>query len=87
MLRHEFRPGRLIVGLAYAGAGVAYLGSATGGWEAEWFVAIPIVAAGLFFGAIAGVLSYVIRRRRERRAASTENTEAPASASGSHAMR
>ncbi|RII21039.1 hypothetical protein DSC45_01365 [Streptomyces sp. YIM 130001] len=87
MLRHEFRPGRLIVGLAFAGAGVAYLGAATGRWETEWFVAIPVVLAGLFFGAIAGVLSYIIRRRRERRIASSENTEAPASTSGSQAIR
>ncbi|RFU86295.1 hypothetical protein DY218_12875 [Streptomyces triticagri] len=68
MLRHDFEPGRLIVGLAFTGAGVVYLGSATGGWEPAWFLAIPIVAAGLILGAIAGVLSYAIRRRTRRNA-------------------
>lgn len=71
MPRHEFRPGRLIAGLALTAAGIAYAGDAGGWWSTPWFVIIPIVAAGLCLAGVAGVTSGAVRRRRRGRAASS----------------
>ncbi|MFC7307428.1 hypothetical protein ACFQVC_24770 [Streptomyces monticola] len=87
MLRHEFQPGKLVAGTFLAGAGIAYAGDAGGLWHVEWFVAIPVVCAGLFLATVAAATGYGIRRRRARSMASTESDEAPASTSGSHAIR
>ncbi|WP_333774588.1 hypothetical protein [Streptomyces sp. IBSBF 3136] len=64
MLRHEFRPGRLVVGLALAAAGAVFAGDAAGWWQTPWFVMIPLVAGGMVLG---GVTSAVARGMRSRR--------------------
>ncbi|MFE2421381.1 hypothetical protein, partial [Streptomyces hokutonensis] len=65
MLRHEFRPGKLVIGLFLVAAGVAYAGDAGGLWVTEWFAAIPLVLAGLVLaGVVAGVNGAIRRRRR-----------------------
>ncbi|GAA3221971.1 hypothetical protein GCM10020256_29050 [Streptomyces thermocoprophilus] len=46
MLRHEFRPGRLVAGLSLTAAGVAYAGDAGGLWDMPWFALIPMVVGG-----------------------------------------
>ncbi|TLQ44205.1 hypothetical protein FEF34_14695 [Streptomyces marianii] len=84
---HEFRPGRLIAGTAALGTAAAYLGDATGAWQAPWFTALPVMSGGLFLAAVATFVHYRLRRRRSAIAASRENTEAPASTSGSQATR
>jgi drug/metabolite transporter (DMT)-like permease len=87
VLRHEFRPGKLVAGLFLLGTGIAYIGDAGGAWETPPLVLIPVVAFGLALAAVAAAVGYSVRRRRSARAASIENTEAPASISGSQAMR
>ncbi|MFI1027764.1 hypothetical protein [Streptomyces sp. NPDC020951] len=64
MLRHEFRPGRLVAGVFFTLAGVIYVGDAGDAWETPWFVVIPVVMAGLFLAGAAGVVAGSIRRRR-----------------------
>ncbi|MFE5031115.1 hypothetical protein [Streptomyces sp. NPDC056683] len=64
MLRHEFQPGRLVVGVFLTAAGVAYAGDAGGWWDTEWFAVIPVTAAGLFLAGVAAALTRAIRRRR-----------------------
>ncbi|MEV1066772.1 hypothetical protein [Streptomyces sp. NPDC050263] len=64
MLRHEFRPGRLVAGAFFTLAGVIYVGDAGGAWETPWFVVIPVVMAGLFLAGATGVVARSIRRRR-----------------------
>ncbi|MDX2525648.1 hypothetical protein PV420_15885 [Streptomyces europaeiscabiei] len=64
MLRHEFRPGKLIAGLFLTAAGVAYLGDAGEAWETRWFVVIPLVVGGLCLAGAAGLLNHAIRGRR-----------------------
>nr|WP_079024095.1 hypothetical protein [Streptomyces scabiei] len=64
MLRHEFRPGKLIAGLFLTAAGVAYLGDAGEAWETPWFVVIPLVVGGLCLAGAAGLLNHAIRGRR-----------------------
>ncbi|RDG37739.1 hypothetical protein DVH02_12935 [Streptomyces corynorhini] len=87
MWRHEFKPGRLVVGLTALGAAVPYLGDAAGVWQAPWYLALAVVGGGLCLGALVAWVNYRIRRRRPASTASRENTGAPASTSGSQAMR
>ncbi|MFF8317307.1 hypothetical protein ACF06V_09095 [Streptomyces bobili] len=64
MLRHEFRPGRLVAGAAFALAGVIYAGDAGGLWETPWFAVVPVVVAGLFLAAVTGLVTRAVRGRR-----------------------
>lgn len=85
MLLHEFRPGRLVAGATALATAALYLGDAAGAWETAWFVAFPVFVGGLFLAAVATYAHY--RLRRSAISASTENVAAPASTSGSQAIR
>ncbi|AVZ74838.1 hypothetical protein SLUN_24345 [Streptomyces lunaelactis] len=85
--RHGFRPGKLIAGLAVLAAALLYAGDAAGSWQTPWFVVFPVVFGGLFLAGLVSLIHYRIRRRRSARRASSERYEAPASTSGSQAMR
>ncbi|MET9431664.1 hypothetical protein [Streptomyces sp. NPDC003036] len=87
MLRHEFRPGRLIAGATGLAIAVLYAGDAAGSWHTPWYAVIPLLCGGLGLAGAAAWVAYRLRRRRAARTASTESTDAPASTSGSHAMR
>ncbi|MFI5754262.1 hypothetical protein [Streptomyces sp. NPDC051569] len=87
MLRHDIRPGRLVAGLAVLGAAVAYTGDAAGTWRTPWFTVFPVVLGGLCLAAVVTFTHYRVRRRREARMASRENIGAPASTSGSQAIK
>ncbi|MEV6178923.1 hypothetical protein [Streptomyces sp. NPDC052015] len=67
MLRHEFLPGRLVAGAAFALAGIVYAGDAGGLWETPWFAVIPMVVGGLCLAGATGVLTRSLRRRRATR--------------------
>lgn len=69
MLRHEFHPGKLVLGLFLLIAAIAYAGDAGGIWETPWFVAFPLLLAGLLLGGAAAAVSYGIRGRPTARAA------------------
>lgn len=86
MLLHEFRPGRLVVGVAALGLAAAYGGDLAGWWSVAWWLAIPVMCGGL---GVAGLVTWVAYgiRRRSARSRSAESTGAPASSSGSQAMR
>ncbi|GGR97241.1 hypothetical protein GCM10010269_40070 [Streptomyces humidus] len=64
MLRHEFRPGRLVAGASFVLAGVVFAGDAGGLWEAPWFLMIPVVMAGLCLAGVTGAVARGVRRRR-----------------------
>ncbi|MFJ5776740.1 hypothetical protein [Streptomyces sp. NPDC093094] len=64
MLRHEFRPGKLVAGFFVTVAGVLYAGDAGGAWETPWFVAIPVVVGGLCLAGAVGLAGRSMRRRR-----------------------
>ncbi|MGC0330009.1 drug/metabolite transporter (DMT)-like permease [Streptomyces sp. SAI-170] len=74
MLRHEFRPGKLVAGLFVTVAGVVYAGDAGGAWETPWFAVIPLVVGGLCLAAVAGLAGRGIRRRRGGRPATGTTT-------------
>ena len=64
MLRHEFRPAKLVAGLFLTAAGVVYLGDAGDAWETPWFVVIPLVVGGLCIAGAVATLDHAIRGRR-----------------------
>nr|WP_205615906.1 hypothetical protein [Streptomyces harenosi] len=68
-MRHEFQPGRLIIGVVLALAGAVYAGDAGGLWETPWFAVVPLVVGGLF---LAGATALLARSRRHRRADRTD---------------
>ncbi len=86
MLLHEFRPGRLVVGLTALALAAAYAGDAAGAWTTPWRVVIPVLCGGLGIAALTTWVAYRVRRRSAR-SRSSESTEAPASNSGSQAIR
>ncbi|GAA3109259.1 hypothetical protein ACFQ0X_18365 [Streptomyces rectiviolaceus] len=69
MLRHEFHPGKLVLGLFLLIAAIAYAGDAGGIWDTPWFVAFPLMLAGLLLGGAAAAVSYGIRGRPAARTA------------------
>ncbi|WNF29030.1 hypothetical protein RI138_20585 [Streptomyces sp. C11-1] len=87
MLRHEFRPGRAVAGLAMLALAGGYAADAAGAWEVPWTFFFPLLFGGLWLAATVTWVAYMVRRRREARKASAENIGAPASSSGSHAIR
>ncbi|AZP19879.1 hypothetical protein EJC51_29685 [Streptomyces aquilus] len=78
MLRHEFRPGKLIAGFFLTLAGIIYAGDAGGAWETPWFAIIPVVTAGLCLAGAVGLLTRSVRRRRRTaRGAGTPEEPSP----------
>ncbi|MGW5866004.1 hypothetical protein ACWFRJ_27905 [Streptomyces sp. NPDC055239] len=69
MLRHEFHPGKLVLGLFLLMAAIAYAGDAGGIWDTPWFMAFPLLLAGLLLGGAAAAVSYGIRGRSTARTA------------------
>nr|WP_241837868.1 hypothetical protein [Streptomyces sp. CB03234] len=64
-----------------------YGGDAARAWDTPWYAALPSLVAGLVLSGVAGWIGYRARRRRAARAASSDSSGAPASTSGSHAIR
>lgn len=71
MLRHEFRPGKLVAGFFLTVAGITYAGDAGGAWDTPWFAVIPIVVGGLCLAGVVGLLARAVRNRRDGRRTST----------------
>ncbi|GAA2241524.1 hypothetical protein GCM10010145_04410 [Streptomyces ruber] len=74
MLRHDVQPGKLVAGLFLCLTAVAYVGDAGGAWEIPWFVAVPMVTAGLCLAGATAFLAHAIRRRRTPRPRCTKHT-------------
>lgn len=87
MLLHEFRPGRLLVGLTALALAALYAGEITGAWTTPWYAVVPVLCGGLGTAALVTWVAYRIRRRRSARNLSADSSEAPASSSGSQAIR
>ncbi|MFJ8231645.1 hypothetical protein ACIQ9E_17070 [Streptomyces sp. NPDC094448] len=86
-LLHGFRPGRAVAGLAALAAALLFAGDAAGSWSTPWFMVFPVVFGGLALAAGAGLTHYTLRRRRVAMSASRDGAAAPASTSGSQAIR
>ncbi|MFI8519086.1 hypothetical protein ACIGEZ_14835 [Streptomyces sp. NPDC085481] len=86
MLVHEFRPGRLILGLAALALAGLFAADAAGALSVAWYMVIPVLCGALGLAALATWVAYLVRRRSAR-SRSSESTGAPASSSGSQAIR
>lgn len=86
MLVHEFRPGRLVLGLAALVLAALFAGDAAGRWSVPWYAVPPVLGGALGLAAVTTWIAYGIRRRSESRA-SSESSGAPASSSGSQDTR
>lgn len=82
MLRHEFRPGKLVAGLFLTATGVVYLGDAGGAWETPWFVVIPLVVGGLCLAGAVTVLNHAIRGHRTSGRTGAPGAAGPTGATG-----
>lgn len=85
MLRHEFHPGKLVLGLFLLMTALAYAGDAGGLWDTPWFVAFPLMLAGLLLGGAAAAVSYGIRGRPTARTANRVSDRTSSRTSGSTA--
>ncbi|GHC58939.1 hypothetical protein [Streptomyces cinnamoneus] len=74
MPRHEFDPGRLVLGLVMLGGCLAYLAAARGWWHFPSYVLLPVMVAGLCAAGVVSFLAYVLRRRRGRAADPDDRT-------------
>ncbi|MEU8763112.1 hypothetical protein [Streptomyces sp. NPDC048659] len=83
---HEFRPGRLVLGLAALFLAALFAGDAAGHWSVPWFTVIPVLGGALGLAALTTWIAYGIRRRSAS-SASSDSSGAPASSSGSHDIR
>ncbi|MBB4891798.1 hypothetical protein FHS39_000798 [Streptomyces olivoverticillatus] len=67
MRRHDFDPGRLVLGLVLLGGCLAYLAAARGWWHFPAYLLLPVLAGGLCVAGVASSLTLVVRRRRADR--------------------
>nr|WP_107417840.1 hypothetical protein [Streptomyces sp. CB03238] len=75
------------MGATALGIAALYAGDAARAWDTPWYAVLPLLVAGLVLAGVAGWIGYRARRRRAARAASSDSSGAPASTSGSHAIR
>ncbi|OII63189.1 hypothetical protein BJP40_02925 [Streptomyces sp. CC53] len=90
MLLHEFRPGRLLAGATALAVAALYAADADGALDLPWYAVFPLLSGGLTLAAVAAGIAYRLRLRTLRRSASSasaDSTGAPASTSGSQAIR
>ncbi|WUH53624.1 hypothetical protein OG432_12550 [Streptomyces sp. NBC_00442] len=87
MQRHEFRPGRVVAGLALIATAVLFAGDAAGRWNTPSPVVIPLICGGLGIASLVSWVDYGFRRRRLARKASADSKGVPASTSGSQAIK
>ncbi|MFE5869988.1 hypothetical protein ACFQ6V_15255 [Streptomyces roseifaciens] len=64
MRRHDFEPGKLVVGLVLLGCAVAYLGAARGDLHFPSYVLLPVLAAGFCLAGVVSSIAFTVRRRK-----------------------
>ncbi|EDY46488.1 hypothetical protein [Streptomyces sp. SPB074] len=72
-MRTEFRPARLVLGLAFLLSAGLYLAGLAGGDGVPWWTALPVAGGALLLAAVVGLIGYRVRRARRRRAAPAED--------------
>ncbi|WP_058045861.1 hypothetical protein [Streptomyces roseifaciens] len=64
MRRHDFEPGKLVVGLVLLGCAVAYLGAARGDLHFPSYVLLPVLGAGFCLAGVVSSVAFAVRRRK-----------------------
>lgn len=64
MRRHDFEPGKLVIGLVLLGGSAAYL-AAAGRWHFPAYVLLPALGIALCVSGAVSALAVSVRRRRE----------------------
>ncbi|MDN3296720.1 hypothetical protein QWM81_22260 [Streptomyces ficellus] len=77
----------MVAGASGLAVAALYGGDAAGAWHTPWYAVIPLLSSGLVLAGLASWIGYRARRRRDARAASRDSTGAPASTSGTQAIR
>ncbi|MGV9879371.1 hypothetical protein [Streptomyces sp. NPDC003006] len=77
MLRHELQPGKLVAGLSLLTVAVVYVGDAGGAWDAPWFVALPLMMAGLLLAGVAAAFHGIRPRGAARPDGHSQGSEEP----------
>ncbi|MEV4442508.1 hypothetical protein AB0K09_26560 [Streptomyces sp. NPDC049577] len=75
--RHDFEPGKLIVGLVLLGGGLAYLAAADGRLHFPAYALLPALVAGLCLGGAASTLTFTLRHRARRSDADRDGAPRP----------
>ncbi|MEW2575879.1 hypothetical protein [Streptomyces syringium] len=65
MRRHDFEPGKLVIGLVLLGGCAAYLAAAAGRWHFPAYVLLPALGIALCVSGMVSALAVSVRRRRE----------------------
>ncbi|MCQ8769260.1 hypothetical protein [Streptomyces telluris] len=65
MGRHDFEPGKLVVGLVLLGCAVAYLGAARGDLHFPSYMLLPVLGAGFCLAGVVSSVAFAVRRRRD----------------------
>ncbi|MFI9204801.1 hypothetical protein [Streptomyces sp. NPDC053048] len=66
MRRHDFDPGKLVIGLVLLGGGLAYLAAADSRVHFPSYLLLPVMAAGLCVAGVVSSLAFTVRRHRTR---------------------
>ncbi|MEU3756009.1 hypothetical protein AB0H17_25125 [Streptomyces olivoreticuli] len=66
MRRHEFEPGKLVVGLVLLGGCFAYLAMAHGSWHFPAYAVLPALGIGFCVAGLVSSLAFAVRRHRTR---------------------
>ncbi len=66
MARHDFEPGKLIVGLVLLGGCAAYLAAADGRLHFPSYLLLPVLVGGFCLAGVVSSVTFAVRRRRGR---------------------
>ncbi|MEV0261686.1 hypothetical protein AB0I49_10115 [Streptomyces sp. NPDC050617] len=66
MRRHEFEPGKIVVGLIFLGGCAMYLAMAAGLWHFPAYALLPAMGMGFIAAGLVSSLAFGIRRRGGR---------------------
>ncbi|MCC2278801.1 hypothetical protein LKL35_25720 [Streptomyces sp. ET3-23] len=66
MGRHEFEPGKLVVGLVLIGGCLAHLAAVRGWVHLPVYFLLPVLAGGFCAAGLVSSLAFTVRRHRAR---------------------
>ncbi|MBF6044307.1 hypothetical protein GO001_03605 [Streptomyces sp. NRRL B-1677] len=64
MRRHDFEPGKLVIGLVLLVCAGAYLGAAHGDLHFPSYALLPVLVAGFCLAGVVSFVAFAVRRRR-----------------------